>query len=139
MSRGNEVKFRLRARNAVGWGAYGAEAIWSKGRGCGQVTTVCATYPAKLRAQRVIEIAWALGAQDGGTHSFHLNSHLHHGAVDASGQHGKQHHQLQALPGDEMSLSSGDLCEALENGAYYQVYDGSALAFESLSLTTNFT
>ena len=29
--------------------------------------------------------------------------------------------------------------KALENGAYYQLYEGSALAFESLSLTTNFT
>ena len=29
--------------------------------------------------------------------------------------------------------------EALESGAYYQIFEGNALAYESLSLTTNFT
>ena len=29
--------------------------------------------------------------------------------------------------------------EALESGAFAQIFEGNALAFESLSLTTNFT
>eukprot|EP00435_Cladocopium_sp_Y103_P058368 s316_g20.t1 len=98
-TKGNDVKFRIRARNAVGWGKYGSE-----------VTTVCASYPAKMAAP---------------TRSTSTRTSI----------------TVLWTPPDNMgaSITSYRLYEALESGAYYQIFEGNALAFESLSLTTNFT
>ncbi|CAK9003177.1 Titin (Connectin) [Durusdinium trenchii] len=98
-TKGNEVKFRIRARNAVGWGKYGTEVV-----------TVCATSPAKMAAplrststRTSITVVWSAPDNMGST------------------------------------IISYRLYQALEGGAYYQIYEGAATAFESLSLTTNFT
>ncbi|CAJ1392525.1 unnamed protein product [Effrenium voratum] len=98
-TKGLDLKFRIRARNAVGWGKYSTE-----------VTTVCASYPAKMAAplrststRTSITVVWS--------------------------------------PPDNMgaSITGYRLYQALEGGAYYLIFEGNALAYESLSLTTNFT
>jgi len=98
-TKGNAVSFRIRARNAVGWGKYGTE-----------VPTICASYPAKMTAP---------------TRSTSTRTSI----------------TVLWTPPDNMgsAITTYRLYQALESGAFAQIFEGNALAFESLSLTTNFT
>ncbi|CAE6963967.1 TTN [Symbiodinium natans] len=98
-TQGADLVFRIRARNAVGWGKYGSE-----------VSTVCATEPAKMASptratstRTSITLAWL--------------------APDNMGS----------------AITAYRLYEALDGGAYYLIYEGFTLSFESTGLLTGST
>ncbi|CAE7771797.1 Ttn [Symbiodinium pilosum] len=95
-TKGSPLVFRIRARNAVGWGKYGSE-----------VSTVCATEPAKQRT-------WKRQL---------------HGSVAGW------------IAPDNMgsAITAYRLYQALDGGAYYLIYDGFTLSFESTGLLTGST
>eukprot|EP00930_Biecheleria_cincta_P038762 TRINITY_DN26639_c0_g1_i1.p1 TRINITY_DN26639_c0_g1~~TRINITY_DN26639_c0_g1_i1.p1 ORF type:complete len:4930 (+),score=584.21 TRINITY_DN26639_c0_g1_i1:1092-14792(+) len=96
---GQTVYFRVRARNAVGWGTYGPA-----------VATVCAVPPAQMAAptrasstRTAITVTW-LAPRDMGS-----------------------------------PIRQYRLYQAVGSGAFYQVYEGGALTFESTGLATGST
>jgi predicted phage tail protein len=98
-SQGTQSKFRIRARNPVGWGNWSSE-----------YPTVCATPPAKMAAVRrtsstrtSIKVAWTAPASNG----------------DA--------------------IQSFTLYQATGDGAFYKVYAGPNLEFDSTGLATGTT
>ncbi|CAE7888948.1 Ttn [Symbiodinium necroappetens] len=98
-TQGADLVFRIRARNAVGWGKYGSE-----------VSTVCATEPAKMATptratstRTSITLAWV--------------------APDSMGS----------------AITAYRLYQALDGAAYSLIYEGFTLSYESTGLMTGST
>ncbi|CAE7949925.1 Ttn, partial [Symbiodinium sp. KB8] len=98
-TQGADLVFRIRARNAVGWGKYGSE-----------VSTVCATEPAKMATptratstRTSITLAWV--------------------APDSMGS----------------AITAYRLYQALDGAAYSLMYEGFTLSYESTGLMTGST